>query len=212
MGDASDDTVLIGVTTERAAKIVGVSVSRIAAWERIGLIVPEATQRIAGRLLRVFSLGNLVELSVAKALETEGVAIRTIRRVVEAHRNYASERPLRELRWAVSEKQVYIGFDDGSWVGGRYPMQGILLETIDVTQIRVTVARRAIERAGEDVGRVERRARTLGRKTVFAGTRIPVETVVSYMRDGAPDSEILEAYPHLTGDDLAVARQQLSSA
>jgi uncharacterized protein (DUF433 family) len=211
MGEASDEQMLIGVTTERAAAITGVPVSRIAAWERIGLVIPEATRRVAGRLVRVFSLGDLVELSVARDLEARGVAIRTIRRVVEAHRN-ATSQPLRRLRWATADKQVYVGFDDGSWVGGRQPMQGVFEETIDLEEIRVTAARKATERDASDIGRVERRPRTLGRKTVFAGTRTPVDAVLAYLRRGIGTSEILEAFPHLAEADVEAAAHSLATA
>ena len=117
MDEAAEPTAVVGVTTARAA-LVDISVAKLATWERIGLVTPEVTHSVAGRHLRVFSLGDLVELSVASQLERSGVQVRVIRRLVEAHRNHTSERPLRELRWATSNGQVYVGFDDGTWVGG----------------------------------------------------------------------------------------------
>ena len=38
----------------------------------------------------------------------------------------------------------------------------------------------------------------LGGKPVIRGTRISVELILEYLAEGAPVSEILEAYPHIT--------------
>lgn len=208
MDEAAEPTAVVGVTTARAAALVDISVAKLATWERIGLVIPESTHIVAGRHLRVFSLGDLVELSVASQLERSGVQVRVIRRLVEAHRNHTSERPLRELRWATSNGQVYVGFDDGTWVGGRAPMQGVLPEVIDLEQIRSRIGRQLKVRPEAKSGElVEKRDRTLGRKAVFAGTRTPVEAVIVYLRRGIADAEIFEAFPHLTERDLVAARE-----
>jgi uncharacterized protein (DUF433 family) len=206
-----DSDELIGVTGQRAARIVGVDLRRLAIWERIGLAAPEARQRISGRYVRVYGLSDLVDLCVIRALQDRGMAIPHIRRVVEAHRSSVIPHPLRELRWAVDAGKIYVGFEDGSWVGGKNPRQGVMSETINLEEIRVTARAKAVERPPEDLGHVERRARTMGRKQVFAGTRTPVDAVHHYLRRGYPDAEILEAFPHLTSEDIAAARQLLVS-
>jgi DNA-binding transcriptional MerR regulator len=158
------DDDLIGVTTASAARLLGVSAHRLAAWERIGLVESQTRRRVGTRYVRVYGLHDLVELRVVKELEDSGQPIRHIRRVVEAHRSPAHGSPLRELRWAVDAGQIYVGFDDGSWFGGRNPRQGVMPETIDLEQIRADVRAQARERRRDGVGRVERRSRTLGRK------------------------------------------------
>jgi uncharacterized protein (DUF433 family) len=45
----------------------------------------------------------------------------------------------------------------------------------------------------------------LGGKPVVRGTRISVELILEYLAEGAPVSEILEAYDHLTEDDIRAA-------
>jgi DNA-binding transcriptional MerR regulator len=206
---ADDD--LIGLTTASAAKLLGVSAQRLAAWERIGLVEPQVRRRVGDRYVRVYGLHDLVELRVVKELEDRGQQIRHIRRVVEAHRSPAHGSPLRELRWAVDAGQIYVGFDDGSWFGGRNPRQGVLPETINLEQIRADMRARARERRRDGIGRVERRSRTLGRKPVFAGTRTPVDAVHAYMRRGIDDATILEAFPHLQQADLDTARELLGA-
>lgn len=45
----------------------------------------------------------------------------------------------------------------------------------------------------------------LGGKPVVKGSRISVELILEYLADGAPVSEILDAYPHLTDTDVRAA-------
>ncbi len=45
----------------------------------------------------------------------------------------------------------------------------------------------------------------LGGKPIVRGTRISVELILEYLSEGAPVSEILQAYDHLTEDDVRAA-------
>lgn len=45
----------------------------------------------------------------------------------------------------------------------------------------------------------------LGGKPVVRGTRISVELILEYLSEGAPVSEILKAYDHLTEADVRAA-------
>jgi uncharacterized protein (DUF433 family) len=201
---------LIGVATKQAARVVGVSVQRLASWERHDLVVPHLSERIGPRTVRVYRLDDLVEACLVKALEDRGCSLRQVRRVVDAHRSAEAPRPLRHLRWATEGSRIYVQYPDGSWYGGHRPRQGVMRETLDLEEIRTRARDRALARAGTP-GEIERRPRTMGRKPVFAGTRTPVATVQAYLREGIPDEEILEAFPHLRAADLETARRLLSA-
>jgi uncharacterized protein (DUF433 family) len=45
----------------------------------------------------------------------------------------------------------------------------------------------------------------LGGKPIVRGTRISVEMVMEWMASGASRDDILQAYPHLTEEDVAQA-------
>jgi len=121
---------LIGVTVERAASIIGVSVQKLAAWERIGLVEPSVRAKVAARHVRIYGLSELIELRIVDELIKRGRPVRLVRRIVEAHRSSTIPHPLRELRWATDVGMVFVGFEDGSWVGGRHPTQGVIPEVI----------------------------------------------------------------------------------
>ncbi|HEV8239321.1 MAG TPA: DUF433 domain-containing protein [Thermoanaerobaculia bacterium] len=43
-------------------------------------------------------------------------------------------------------------------------------------------------------------------KPVITGTRIPIELVLRKLAEGATEAELLDGYPRLTREDIAVAR------
>lgn len=104
------------------------------------------------------------------------------------------ERPLTELRCARIGKQVYFQHPDGTWEGGLKPDQIVIHEVLDLEPIRRRILDN-IKRDRSHAGHVERRRGTLGSKEVFAGTRVPVDTVRRYVRAGRSESEILAAFP-----------------
>lgn len=200
-----DPDEIIGVSVERAALVVGVSVQKLASWERIGLVEPQVHDRVATRHVRVYGLPELVELRIVDQLTKRGHPVRVVRRIVEAHRSSTIPHPLRELRWATDAGMVFVGFEDGSWVGGRHPRQGVIPDVINLDEIRASTREAALRRMGAP-GTLEKRRGVLGRKPVFSGTRTPVDAVAAYFRRGFSDAEILEAFPHLTNDDLEAVR------
>jgi len=53
--------------------------------------------------------------------------------------------------------------------------------------------------------RIEVNAKVLMGKPVIRGTRIPVELVLRKLGEGAGESELLDAYPKLTREDIQAA-------
>lgn len=208
---AAQSDAIIGVTAPRAARIMGLSLKHLAAWELSGLVRPQTHRRLGGRHIRVYGIPELVELAIVRELRSRNVSIRRLRRIVEAHREEVPH-PLRELRWAVDGRDVYVGFDDDTWAGGRRPRQGVIVEALNLEELRATVRQRALEREAHKVGEFEQRAGTLGHKKVFAGTRTPLAAVKPYIDRAMADEEILEAFPHLAPEDVAAARRELASA
>lgn len=53
--------------------------------------------------------------------------------------------------------------------------------------------------------RIEMNPKIMLGKPVICGTRIPVELLLRKMGEGASESELLDAYPRLTAEDLRAA-------
>lgn len=56
-------------------------------------------------------------------------------------------------------------------------------------------------------GRIEISASVMLGKPVIRGTRIPVELVLRKLAEGATHSELLDAYPKLTDEDIHACLQ-----
>jgi uncharacterized protein (DUF433 family) len=54
-------------------------------------------------------------------------------------------------------------------------------------------------------GRIDMNPKVMLGKPVIRGTRITVELVLRKLADGATHQDLLEAYPHLTKDDIQAA-------
>ena len=53
--------------------------------------------------------------------------------------------------------------------------------------------------------RIEVNPRVMLGKPVIRGTRIPVELLLRKLSEGAAEADLLEAYPHLTREDIHAA-------
>jgi uncharacterized protein (DUF433 family) len=202
----SDD--FIAFTEERASTLVGVHEQTLRRWAAQQLVKPSVTKKLSTRnIVRLYDFRDLMALLVVQALQ-ETISHQYLRRVIDRLRK-EYEQPLTELVFAVSGKEVFFQHPDGSWEGGRVPNQTVAKVVIPLAEIRTTIRDAAKNpRANEVVGRVERRRKVLGSKEVFAGTRVPVDAVRAFLEEGATESEILEAFPRLTGDDIEVVRKQ----
>lgn len=53
--------------------------------------------------------------------------------------------------------------------------------------------------------RIEVNPRVMLGKPVIRGTRIPVELILRKLGEGASEADLLDAYPHLTREDIQAA-------
>ncbi|WP_036567241.1 DUF433 domain-containing protein [Nocardia sp. BMG51109] len=89
---------------------------------------------------------------------------------------------------------VYFQHPDGEWESGLHPDQTVISKVLALTPLRERIIRSAT-RSRSEAGRIEKRRKALGSKPVFAGTRIPVDTVRRYLAAGKTPDEISAAYP-----------------
>ena len=193
------------VSRDAAARIVGLSVRKLDYWARNGLIEPTVDTRIGARRVRLYGFLDLLALVVATELNNRGVSARHIRQVVEHLRSRGYDRPLSELTFATVGHRVYFQHGDGTWEGELRPDQLVLREVLDLDPLRRRITE-GMRRDRQLEGKVERRRGAMGGKPLFAGTRVPVETVRQYLAAGRSTDNILEAFPVLTAEDVEAVR------
>jgi uncharacterized protein (DUF433 family) len=204
---------LIALPAEAAAELAHVSVRRLRYWDQTELVIPSIKRSFGPRSnVRLYAFNDLVNLLVVSALLDSGFSLRHVRRVVSyLRRKHGYEAPLRELRFAIAGNEIFFQHRDGTWEGDRSPDQLVLHYVLPLQEIRARI-RGAVERKSDDSGRVVRRRKVMGRKPVFAGTRIPVSAVVEYLERGYTAKQIMEEFPILTEADIAKAKDSIGAA
>jgi uncharacterized protein (DUF433 family) len=207
---ASEKEHLLAVPLSGAAKLVGVSERRLVNWAEIGLVEPSVVRRISQRnTVRLYGFLDLLSLMVVRELLKQRMSTPQIKRVVAHLRDSGYERPLTELKFATEGHEIFFQHPNGTWEGDRRHNQIVLHQVLDLQVLKAEIWRSVEEPRSRSVaGRIEQRRRVQGHKPVFAGTRIPVASVVSYLERGSTTEEILEAFPDLRAEDVRVARQE----
>lgn len=203
---------LIAVSERSAARLAGVTMRQLRYWAATGVVVPSLSETLSGRgRTRLYTFRDLLELFVAAELRSR-FPLQHIRRVLRYLREAGYEHPLAELRFAVEGDQIYFQHPDGSWEGEHRPGQVVLSHVLLLDPLRDRIRAGVSRRDPVLRGQVVRRRKVLGSKPVFAGTRTPVAALFPYLERRRPTKEILESFPHLSVEDVRLARRQWRQA
>jgi DNA-binding transcriptional MerR regulator len=159
-----DNDSLIGVPFRQAATVIGVAEQRLRRWNAIGLVLPSIVGSVGSRHYWSYGLEDIVQGRVVRDLEDRGVHIRAIRRIVEAVRSATTPRPLAELTWGVADGEAFVQYPDGGWVGNRRPVQGVMVEVLNLELLRAAARKEILLRPQHLAGEFEKRRGTLGSK------------------------------------------------
>lgn len=198
----------LAVPRNEAIAISGLSPRQVDYWARSGLVEPALDSRVSpGRRIRLYGFLDLLALMVAAQLRAEyRISLQHIRRIIEHLKSHGYNQPLTQLRFSVYRGQVYFQHPDGQWEGDLRPDQLVLQQVLDLQPLRQRIAE-GTRRADDLSGKVEQRRGALGNKPVFAGTRIPVDTVRRYLDAGRSTTQVPAAFPDLTRDDIESVRR-----
>lgn len=200
------DEALFAVPRDVASRIAGISLRRADYWATTGLVTPRVDRTLDhGGRVRLYAFGDLVALVTAAELRRQGVSLQHVRQVAAHLLSRGYDQPLTQVSYAVIGKRVYFQHTDGEWESGIEPDQLILRQVLDLELINQKI-KAGLRRDPQQAGRIEKRRGVRGSKPVFAGTRIPVDTVRSYLEAGRSVDQVLESFPALTRADVETAR------
>jgi uncharacterized protein (DUF433 family) len=208
--DLHDD--LIVLPPDRAAALAGISRRQLVYWDLVGIVGPGIARRLSVRgNVQLYTFGDLICLCVLAQIRRR-FSLQRMRKVVAHLRSRGYNEPLAELHFALhGRKEIYFQHPDGTWEGDLRSDQLVMHEVIELDPIRARI-RRATRRTESDFGKVERHRGRRASNDVFAGTRLPVQTVVSWLQNGFTAEQVIDAYPDLTLADVQVARTYLAAA
>lgn len=206
MAQAMED--VLAVPDKQAAQLAKVSMKQLRHWERTGLVAPSIKRSLSPRnTVRLYSFQDLLELLVVAELRHRpGISLQHIRRLVGHLRNRGFGAPLRELKFATHGHDIYVQYPEGAWSGDPHLDQLVFHQVVALDLLAGRIEALS-QRDPRTAGRVVKRRGVHGSSPIFAGTRIPVETVQHYLQEGFGPAEIIEEYPSLTPADIEAARR-----
>lgn len=208
-----DTTVLLAFSVDHAARITGLSRSRLTRWDRLGFFSPEMADEAdrGNPYSRVYSYTDLVGLrTLAVLTDKHRVPLSELRK---AHTELVKRvgKPWSEIQLSVLNRRVVFDLDgvpqdsDGQYAGKHIPLPTIAGE--------VAAAAQALrKRDNAQIGVIERHKFVARNVRVMAGTRIPVSAIESFIDEGFSDAQIVAEYPTLTPFDVSAVRGQMKAA
>jgi uncharacterized protein (DUF433 family) len=205
---------------EQTAELTELGAGLLRRWDNEAIFHPAQSDANRKRpLSRLYSFRDVVTLRTlaqARAFGVSGYELRKIARFVEEH----PETSWDDTQIYVLGHRVYFSYTDAqrerrllaSKPLGQQAMPEIL--TIDIAKVQSDAEQRLqqlFERAPDQLGATEQNRFVVGGAEVFAGTRIPVASVVELLHDGWSSEEVLANFPRLTEADLVLSKSRLSA-
>jgi uncharacterized protein (DUF433 family) len=208
-------------SVDQTAELTDLNPGLLRRWDTAGVFHPaQSTADTKRPLSRLYSFQDVIVLRTLAQAREAGVSsyeLRKIAKFVEEH----PETSWSETRIYVVGHKVYFSYTDAARERlllssnplGQQAMPSIL--TIDLGQVHVDAERRLqqmIDRSPDQIGQTEQNRFVVGGAEVFAGTRIPVLTVIELLEAGWSYGELLENFPRLMAADLDAVKPRLQSA
>ena len=200
--------VIMAFTADQIAQLSGITVDRLRYWEKTEAFIAEHVRKILpGPFSRIYSFQDLVNLRVMADLrKNHGIDLQHLRGISHYIANYP------DYPWSSLALRVYgthLEFRDPAtqrWMAadplGQYTME---LEFESVSRQAEQDARDAMRRGMDQQGVIVRNRNVMSNQFVFAGTRIPVSTVLHLLNAGYERHDILRCYPTLSDQDILAA-------
>lgn len=195
---------IIAFSADQLSRLTGLSLSRVAYWDRTGFFTPTLIDEYRRRTFgRIYSFRDVVGLRTIAILRNEHkIPLQELRRVDEwLHREH--ETPWASLCFALAGRRV-VFFDPHTGVpmdarSGQAHLQ-VALEPIAAEM--QTAADTLKQRSPEQIGQVVRNRYVVRNAWVIAGTRIPSKSIWHFHQAGYSTEKILREYPTLTAGDV----------
>lgn len=207
------DNLLMAFSVDHAARVTGLSKSRLTRWDSRGFFSPENMDEAdrGNPYARVYTFNDLVGLrTLAVLTDSYHVPLKELEKAAPELAKRAT-RPWSELALAVVKRKVVFDLEtaprdaDGQLIGKFIPLGPIASQVADD-------ANKLRKRDEDRIGQLEKRRFIAHNKPVIAGTRIPAAAIESFIEDGFSDDDIMENYPTITRDDIAAVRINMKDA
>lgn len=207
----SENKIISAFSEKQAIKLSGLSAAQLASWRRSNFVRPSLKNENSGYFSYIYSFKDLVLLRVLNSLRNDhGVSIKELKNASVELKKLGIESLAATKLWVHRKKVV---FEEPKSNSRREATSKQFVAEIPLAVVVGSLKEEIskLNARGEDqIGRVEKRRGVLSSTPVFAGTRIPLKTIFSYLEAGKTNNEILDSFPRLTVADIEYARQKLN--
>jgi uncharacterized protein (DUF433 family) len=212
---AQTENILSAFSVDHAARVTGLSKSRLTRWDKFGFFSPEyADDDRSNPYSRIYSFIDLVGLRTLAILsdahkvpldelrKTYGILSKTISRPWSESTLYVWNRKV-GINEPVSGQVVNV--TDGQFLG----------KHIELLSVATEIAQKAEKlkvRQSSSVGKIVRHKFVAHNARIIDGTRIPVSAVVEFLEEGFSATQIIAEYPTLKKADISAVRKYMKAA
>lgn len=210
-----NEAVIGAFSDEQAARITGVSLNQLREWDSAGFFKPSyGSKRAHVPYGRIYSFRDLVALQVLNDLRNQ-------KRIPLQHLKAVSGKlaHLGDDRWTATTLYVLgkrVVFEDPETLEREEVVSGQRVFNIPLRVVIRSTKKKIAEMndRSASVGKIEHHRYVAQNVRVFAGTRVPVSTVLDFISAGYTVADIVSEFPGLYPEDIAsaVADQERTAA
>lgn len=209
MGEA---VVCAAFSADQVVRLTGLTMSQLAYWDRTGFFSPQyADEDRRQPYSRIYSFKDVVGLRTLATLRGKhNVSLPHLREVAKELAQY-SKTPWADIELKVWKGKVQFNEPETGKTRGVVDGQYVLLPIISVIEDVRREAKQLREREPSQIGKIEKHRHVAHNARVIAGTRIPVSSVLAFVKEGYSVGDILKEYPTLTEADVEAVIQSEGS-
>jgi uncharacterized protein (DUF433 family) len=200
------NSVIRAFSAEHVARLAGLSQRQLSYWDKTGFFSPQyAFENRRSPYSRIYSFRDVVGLRTISILRKRyHIPLQNLRKAAEELSRH-KDSPWSDLQLYVFNSEVHFREPDTDQVRGVRSNQYVNIQLRTIIEDVTAKSNQLLERTKDQFGRVSRHRYVAHNAWVIAGTRIPIEAVVSFSKAGHSPEQIVTEYPTLTVSDVEAA-------
>lgn len=204
---ANETSVVSAFSEDQTARLTSLKVPRLRYWQTTDFFKPTFHNDPEERYGRLYSFKDIVCLrTIAILLNEHKVPLRRLRETFEHLFNMDQSKWASETLYVLGRRVYFETPEGGDFQETTSPQMA--LHYLPLRKVAAETAQAVVEakkRPADSIGTIEKIRGIRGSRPVIGGTRVPVQTIVDYHKDGASIDEILSEYPSLKREDVVAA-------
>jgi DNA-binding transcriptional MerR regulator len=207
------DSVIAAFTSDQVSNLTGLSITQLRYWDEIGFFKPQhVAENTRTPYSRIYSFKDIVGLRVISILKNAYKVTMPNLKAAATKLEKHSSHPWSDMKLSVWKNQV-------TWINPETQKheavadgQGVVFDLISVVEDMRNKVELLKVRSTDEVGKSQRNRYIAHNAEVFAGTRIPIDTVRRFYNAGYNVDTILQEFPTLERGDVEYALADVIAA